>query len=197
MQNHLNLHFVNRYCTVVPMHRFRSTAANSTMWHPTKACTMVHYWKPLHHSYSDSNQKTILQVNILLFVFVSSNHHAGYSNTWDAGRTPRTDKRRVNRYLIVYQKWRNWTQQTSGDDTVTAALKATNTNPRQQCPHSAVGCVQFRHALLIDNQITRSWCSIRIQCVTIPGVITTALRPNSISVFKTVYMDCIYTLMTL
>ena len=29
--------------------------------------------------------------------------HAGYSDTWDSGRTPRTGKRRV----IVYQTWRN------------------------------------------------------------------------------------------
>ena len=39
--------------------------------------------------------------NIYIF---RANIHAGYSDTWDAGRTLRTGERRVNSYLIVYQK---------------------------------------------------------------------------------------------
>ena len=61
--------------------------------------------------------------------------HVGYSDTWNAGRTPTTGKRRVNIYLIVYQNWRNRTQQSNrprSENTVTAGLKATNTSPRQQ-----------------------------------------------------------------
>ena len=102
--------------------------------------------------------------------------HAGYSDTWDTGGTPRTGERRVNWYLIDYQKWRNWTQQTA------------------EWGHCCRGLVlvAFKHAvtvsslrsllcsissLLIDNQIsvhsslTHSWCSTRIPSVGIPGVI--------------------------
>ena len=31
---------------------------------------------------------------------------------------------RVNRYLIVYQSWRNWTQRTAGGDTVDRRFKS-------------------------------------------------------------------------
>ena len=71
-------------------------------------------WVPICHA---------LHVHVYPFYFlvcfrikpriVSFSVHAGNFDTWDAGRTLITGKRRVNRYLIVYQKWRNWTHQTA------------------------------------------------------------------------------------
>ena len=36
---------------------------------------------------------------------ITDHSHAGYSDTWDAVRTPRTGKGRVNSYLIFYQNY--------------------------------------------------------------------------------------------
>ena len=102
-------------------------------------------------------------------------YHAGYSDTWDADGTSRTCERRVDRYLIVYQKWRNWTQQTAewgqccrGLVLLTFKLATTLSLLRRLlCSISS---------RLIDNQIsvhsslTRSWCSTRVPSVRTPGV---------------------------
>ena len=48
--------------------------------------------------------KRITVINKLVHDDHINKDHAGYSDTWDAGRTQRTGKRRVNIYLIVYQK---------------------------------------------------------------------------------------------
>ena len=137
------------------------------------------------HVFSAISRKHIVTIRIrrsigILKVYIKCDryrnvlYHAGYSDTWDAGRTPRTGERRVNRYMIVYQKCRNWTQQRS-EDTFVAGLCL---------------IVSFKHAatvcsvrgLLVDNQITvhssltRSWCSTRVPGVRIPGVCMTLFK---------------------
>ena len=57
----------------------------------------------------------------------------------------------MNIYSIVYKKLRNWEQRTVGEDTVTAGLKTTNTNPRSSVLPSGPLCPISR--LLIDNQV--------------------------------------------
>ena len=99
-----------------------------------------------------------------------------YSDTWDAGRTPRTGKRRVNSYLIVYEKWRTWIQQTAEWGHCCRGLVLVAFKPAVMVS-SLRGLLYSISSLLIDKHIsvnyspTRSWCSTRVPCVRIPGMV--------------------------
>ena len=58
----------------------------------------------------------------------------------------------MNRYLIVYQKWRNWTQRAAGDGTLVREFKATNTNPRSTVSSPRGTLCQFS-PLLIEYRV--------------------------------------------
>ena len=106
----------------------------------------------------------------------ASYHHAGYSDTCDESRTPRTGKRRVNSYLIDYQKWRNWKQQTAEWGNCYRGFKSYYHKPATTVS-SLCGLLCSILPHLIDNQITVhssltcSWCSTRVPCVRIPCVV--------------------------
>ena len=73
---------------------------------------------------------THLQHNLVLYKAIwysALKIHAGYSDTWDAGGT---GERLVNSYLIVFQKWRNWTQHTAEWGHCCRGLVLVDFNPR-------------------------------------------------------------------
>ena len=114
-----------------------------------------------------------------------ASHTPGILTLWDAGKTPRTGEWRVNSYLIVYQKWRNWIQQTAEWGHCYRGLVLVDFKPVVTVP-SLRGLLCSISSLLIDNQIsvhsslTRSCCSNRVPSDRIPGkndMLTKMLSP--------------------
>ena len=112
-----------------------------------------------HFSKKYENVLIFLWWNVCAFTsFLSI--HVSRRVFWHLGCdwTPRTGEGKVKRYLIVYKKWRNWTQQTAewGNSVLT--------------PRSVVfNLVTFDRQSDICS-LTRYCCSTGVPSVRIPGV---------------------------